>query len=41
MKTISIDAVEFAMLDALSRKARMRPNDYIKKLIKENYEKSK
>jgi len=40
-KMIPVDAVEYAMLDSLSKKARIRPDEYIKRLIKENYEKLK
>jgi hypothetical protein len=38
-KTIPVDAVHYAMLDSLAKKARMRPDEYIKRIIKENYEK--
>ena len=41
MKTITIDAVEYAMLDSLAKKARIRPDEYVKRLIKESYDKSK
>lgn len=41
IKMIPIDAVHYAMLDSLAKKARMRPEEYIKRLIKENYEKLK
>lgn len=40
-KMIPIDAVHYAMIDSLAKKARMRPDEYIKRLIKENYEKLK
>jgi hypothetical protein len=40
-KMIPIDAVHHAMLESLSKKARMRPEEYIKRLIKENYERLK
>jgi hypothetical protein len=38
-KMIPIDAVHYAMLESLAKKARVRPDEYIKRLIKENYEK--
>jgi hypothetical protein len=40
-KMIPVDSVQYAMLESLSKKARMRPEEYIKRLIKENYEKLK
>lgn len=40
-KPILFDAVEFAMLQDLAKKNRLKPEQYLKKLIKEHYEKLK
>ena len=40
-KSISIDTVEYQMLLEVSKKQRMKPDEYIKKLIQDQYEKIK
>ena len=40
-KSITVDTVEYQMLLEVSKKQRMKPDDYIKKLIQDQYEKVK
>ena len=40
-KSITIDSVEYQMLLEVSKKQRMKPDEYIKKLIQDQYEKVK
>jgi hypothetical protein len=37
-KPILFDSVEFAMLESLAKKNRLKPEQYLKKLIQEHYE---
>jgi hypothetical protein len=40
-KSITVDAIEYQMLLEVSKKQRMKPDEYIKKLIQDQYEKVK
>jgi hypothetical protein len=40
-KSITVDTVEYQMLLEVSKKQRMKPYEYIKKLIQDQYEKIK
>ena len=40
-KSITVDTVEYQMLLEISKKQRMKPDEYIKKLIQDQYEKIK
>jgi hypothetical protein len=40
-KPILFDAVEFAMLQELSKRNRQKPEQYLKTLIKEHYDRLK
>jgi macrodomain Ter protein organizer (MatP/YcbG family) len=40
-KSITIDTVAYQMLLEVSKKQRMKPDEYINKLIQEQYEKHK
>lgn len=40
-KPITLDSVELAMLDELARKNRLKPDQYLKKLIKDHYDRLK
>ena len=40
-KSITVDTVEYQMLLEVSKKQRMKPDEYIKKLIQDQYEKIK
>ena len=40
-KAFHLDAVEYQMLLEVSRKQRLKPEQYIKKLIQDQYEKIK
>jgi hypothetical protein len=40
-KSITVDTVEYQMLLEVSKKQRMKPDEYIKKLIQDQYEKVK
>jgi len=40
-KSIPLDTVAYQMLLEISKKQRMKPDQYIKKLIQEQYEKLK
>jgi len=40
-KSITVDTVEYQMLLQVSKQQRMKPDQYIKKLIQEQYEKLK
>ena len=40
-KSITVDTIEYQMLLEVSKKQRMKPDEYIKKLIQDQYEKVK
>jgi hypothetical protein len=40
-KPINLDSVELAMLDVLAKKARQKPDQYLKALIKYQYQNMK
>ncbi len=40
-KPILFDSVEFLMLETLAKKNRLKPEQYLKKLVKEHYDKLK
>jgi hypothetical protein len=40
-KSITVDTIEYQMLLEVSKKQRMKPDEYIKKLIQDQYEKIK
>jgi hypothetical protein len=40
-KPILFDSVEVAMLESLAKKNRLKPEQYLKKLIQEHYDKLK
>ncbi len=40
-KSIAFDQVEFAMIELLAKKSRLKPDQYLKNLIREHYERLK
>jgi hypothetical protein len=38
-KPILFDSVEYAMLELIAKKSRLKPEQYLKNLIKEQYDK--
>jgi hypothetical protein len=40
-KPILFDSVEFAMIESLAKKNHLKPEQYLKKLVKEHYDKLK
>ncbi len=40
-KSIAFDQVEFAMIESLAKKSRLKPDQYLKNLIREQYERIK
>lgn len=40
-KAITFNEVEYSMIEALAKKTRLNPEQYLKKLIKEQYERLK
>jgi hypothetical protein len=40
-KPILLDSVEFAMIETLAKKNYLKPEQYLKKLVKEQYDKLK
>jgi len=38
---ILLDSVEFAMVETLAKKNHLKPDQYLKKLVKEHYDKLK
>ena len=40
-KAILVDSVEMVMLQELAKKSRLKPDQYLKNLIRENYERLK
>ena len=40
-KSITVDTVEYQMLLEVSKKQRMKPDQYLKKLIQDEYDKTR